>query len=237
MIRTVFWYVMGWTYLVITLPVLLRVKYLDQCGEIEKRDQLVNDFSMQIARFFVKISGSTVIVRGEENLPPDGPVLFVSNHQGHMDSPIIHGYIKIPKGFVSIVEVKKFPILRTWMRYMKCIFLDRSDPKQSLECINEAVQFLKHGHSMVIFPEGKLSDGGEISEFRNGSLRLAIKSGVPIIPITIKGSYKIMNKSGSKIQPATIECIISKPINTTAIDRNGEKELLKLVRETIIEKL
>lgn len=237
MIRTFLWYTMGWTYLVITLPVLARVKYLEKQGRLLERDNLASAFTMHFTRVLFKLSGSKIQIKGEENLPKDSPALFVSNHQGHMDSVIIHGFIRIPKGFVSIVEVNKFPILRTWMRYAKCIFLDRSDPRQSLVCINKGVQFLKEGHSMVIFPEGMLSNGDEINEFKAGSLRLALKAGVPIIPITIKGSYQIMSKAGKNIRAAKIECLISKPIETSGIDKSGEKELMKLVRDTISKKL
>jgi 1-acyl-sn-glycerol-3-phosphate acyltransferase len=237
MVRTFFWYTLGWSYFVITMPLLLRVKYLDKRGRFVERDKLANAFSMHVSRVLFKLTGSKLKLIGEENLPKDKPVLFVSNHQGHMDSVIIHGFINIPKGFVSIIEVKKFPILRSWMYYSKCIFLDRNDPRQILECINMGIQFLKQGHSMVIFPEGKLSEGLETDEFKNGSLRLALKAGVPIIPITIKGSYKIMSKLGRDIKPAYVECFISKPIEKKNVDKSGEKDLLDQVRNAIIEKL
>jgi 1-acyl-sn-glycerol-3-phosphate acyltransferase len=235
--RAFLWYTMGWGYFVITLPVLARVKYLEKRGRLVERDNLADRFTMHISRVLFKLTGSNILIKGEENLPKDRPVLIVSNHQGHMDSAIIHGFINIPKGFVSIVEVNKFPILRTWMQYMRCIFLDRSDPRQSLECIHKGIQFLNEGHSMVIFPEGKLSDCDEADEFKTGSLRLALKAGVPIIPVTIKGSYRIMSKTGKVIKSAYVECCISKQIETSHIDKNGEKDLMKLVRDTIIENL
>jgi 1-acyl-sn-glycerol-3-phosphate acyltransferase len=237
MIRTFLWYTMAWSYFIITMPLLFRVKYLDKRGRLKERDKLANDFIMHVSRILFKLTGSKLKLIGEENLLKDQPVLFVSNHQGHMDSVIIHGFINIPKGFVSIIEVNKFPILRTWMYYSKCIFLDRNDPRQILECINKGIQFLNQGQSMVIFPEGKLSEGHETNEFKSGSLRLALKAGVPIIPITVNGSYRIMSKTGKNIKPAYVECFISKAIETKNIDKSGEKDLLDQVRNAIMEKL
>jgi 1-acyl-sn-glycerol-3-phosphate acyltransferase len=154
-----------------------------------------------------------------------------------MDNAIIHGFINKRKGFVSIIEVLRFPILRTWMKYMKCVFLDRKDIRQTYKCIEKGISLLKEGHSMVIFPEGKLNSGGEVAEFQNGCLRMALKAGVPIVPITLKDSYRVMTKNGSRIRAAKVECIISKPLSTTNITKEEEKEYVKTVREIIISNL
>jgi len=198
---------------------------------------LADKFTRSFAKLLFFLSGSTIRVVGKENIPKGQPVLFVSNHQSHMDSVIIHGFIDIPKGFISIVEVKKLPILRTWMKYIKCVFMDRSNSRQVFMCIEQSIGLLKQGHSMVIYPEGRLSDGETVVEFKNGCLRIAIKAGVPIVPITIRGSHKVMTKNGSRIKPAAIECIISEPIHTKDIGKDEEKNLVKNVRDIIISNI
>jgi len=222
--------------MLITYPVLLTVKILEKCGRLKQRDDLADRYTRRLARLLFYTTGSTIRIIGQENVPGDQPVLFVSNHQSHMDSLIIHGFINKPKGFVSIVEVLKIPVIRTWMKYMKCVFLDRSNTRQSLGCLEQCVEILKQGHSMVIYPEGKLNEGGAVAEFKKGCLKLAIKAEVAIVPVTIRDSYKVMNKNGSRIKAASVECIISEPVHVKAIGKS-EKELISMVREVIVGKL
>ncbi|NJD04492.1 MAG: hypothetical protein FIA99_18300 [Ruminiclostridium sp.] len=104
-IRTFLWYVLGWVYLSVTYPLLLAVKALEKSGRLKQRDVLADKASQWLSRRLFYLTGSKVRVIGQDNVPADQPVLFVSNHQSHVDSLIIHGFIKKPKGFVSIVEV------------------------------------------------------------------------------------------------------------------------------------
>lgn len=236
-IRTIIWYTIGWAYLVLTYPVLLRVKYLNKIGSDEKRDKLAFKSTTKLAKLLFYVTGSKIKIIGLENIPTDDPVLFVSNHQGHMDSVIIHAFINKPKGFISIVEAFKFPILSSWMKYMKCVFIDRKDARQSLSCINEGINNLKNNHSMVVFPEGKLSNNETVGEFNRGWLKLATKSGAPIIPITIKNSYKILSNNGSRVRAASVACIISKPIYIDTLKKKDEIEFIDNLRAIIQKNL
>lgn len=236
-IRTIIWYSIGWAYLVLTYPVLLRVKYLNIRNNNEKRDKLAFRSTTILAKLLFYVTGSKIKIIGLDNIPADEAVLFVSNHQGHMDSVIIHAFINKPKGFISIVEAFKFPILSTWMKYMKCVFIDRNDARQSLECINQGIDNLKNNHSMVVFPEGKLSNSKTVGEFNRGWLKLATKSGVPIVPITIKNSYKILSNNGSKVSAGLVECIISKPIYINSLKKRDEIEFINNLRAIIQKNL
>lgn len=236
-IRTVIWYTAAWAYLALTYPIILRARYLHKHNRIDERDNLANIIVLRCARLLFYLSGSRIIISGQENIPEDGPVLFVSNHQGHFDSLVLQGFIDKPKGFITIKEFQKAPILRTWMKYMGCVFIDRNDTKQSLVCINEAIKNLKNGHSMVVFPEGKLNDGRKTLEFKKGWLRLATKSGVPIVPVTLKNTYKVLSYNGKRVSPAIVECIIAKPIETNNLTRESKKEIVGKVKEVIIKNL
>ena len=237
MFKTFFCYFLAWAYIIITLPVLLRVIYLDKKGRAEKRDRLADNYSIKFARRLFKFTGSTLRISGLENVPRDIPVLFVSNHQSHVDNLIIHGFIDVPKGFVSITEMLKVPILRTMMKYMKCVFLDRSDIRQTLHCMEAAVEILKSGHSMVIFPEGRVNEDGVLSEFKKGCLKLAIRAGVPIVPITLRNTHKVMNKDGSRIFAADVECIISPQVSTNVSGKADETLLIEKARNIIYQNL
>ncbi|MBP1757583.1 MAG: 1-acyl-sn-glycerol-3-phosphate acyltransferase [Firmicutes bacterium] len=235
MFRTILWYGLGWAYLVTTCPMLWLARYYERKGQLAARDRLAERMIVQICRVLFRLTGSKIEISGLENVPKQGGVLFVSNHQGHMDSLIIGGYIPKPKGFISIVEVLKIPILSTWMQQSQCVFLDRSDPRQSAGCINQAVEQLKLGHSMVVFPEGKLSDDGKANEFQRGWLRMATRSGVPIVPVYINGSYRALSKDGSRVHAAKVECKILKPIQADQLQKNDEVEFIEKLRATILE--
>jgi 1-acyl-sn-glycerol-3-phosphate acyltransferase len=233
MIRTILWFIYFWLYLLAILPTLLRVKRLEKLGKISDHDQLTTQTAQKWARSLIKFAGVTVNIFGEKKIPLDRPVLFVSNHQGNFDIPLLLGYINKPKGFIAKIELLKLPFIRTWMTHLKCVFMDRSDPRQSLRVINQAAEYLKEGYSMVIFPEGTRSKGETLGEFKPGSLKLAVKAGVPIVPITIRGSYKIMEENGFIIKPANVEIEIFDPIPTAGLSKEQAAELPEGVRKII----
>lgn len=237
MLRTIFWYAAGWIFLALTYPLLLIIKFFDLLKKEKLKDRVAARLSSRIAKTLYSLTGSGISVSGQENVPEENAVLFVSNHQGHVDSLIIHAFINKQKGFISIIEALKIPILRTWMKSVKCVFLNRSDARQSFVCINQAVEYLKTGHSMVVFPEGKLSDGNSTNEFKRGWLKLAIKSKVPIVPISISNSYNVLSKDGKRVNAAFVKCVISPPIPTDNIKKEDEVEFIETVRSVIISKI
>lgn len=237
MLRTIVWYALGWTFLFITFPALWRVKYLEKRGKLDERDQFANKFSMFLARGLFIFTGSTIKVKGTENIPNGQSVLFVSNHQSHMDSAIIHGFIKCPKGFIADKEVNNIPILRTWMKYMKCILIDRGNVRENIHSMEKSINILKSGHSMVIYPEGKLDEGRRPGNFKKGCIKLAVQAGVPIIPVTMINSAHVMNKKGSKIRSSAVECIISKPISAAYLENKPESQIIQEIRDIIVKNL
>lgn len=237
MIKTIIWFVYFGLYLLGTVPALMKVKRLDREGQISERDLLIHQTARRWARSLVNFTGAQIQVIGEENVPREGPVLFVSNHQGNFDIPILLGFIDKPKAFIAKKELKKIPILCTWMEYMQCVFIDRGDPRQSLKAINRGAELLKEGYSQVVFPEGTRSEDGTMGEFKPGSLRLALKADVPIIPITIRGAYDMMPKGDWKIRAAKVEVIISPPVSVENVSPKESNELTDKVREMIKAKL
>lgn len=237
MLRTIIWYTYFWLYLIAIQPVLLRVNYLARKGRTSEHDRLTAQTARRWARSLVKLAGVTVAVTGKEKVPADSSVVFVSNHQGNFDVPLLLGYIDKPKAFIAKVELLKFPFIRTWMAHMKCVFMDRSDIRQSLKTINEAADYLQQGYSMVIFPEGSRSQNDTLGEFKQGSLKLALKAGVPIVPVTIQGSYKILEQNGFKIRPAQVNITIADPIPTAGLTKEQAAELPDKVRQIIEQNL
>lgn len=237
MLRTIVWFAYFWLYLIKVMPSYFKVNHLYKEGKIKERDMLVSSIASKWAQDLLKLAGARVKVIGAENLPADRTVLFVSNHQGNFDIPLLLGCIQKPKAYIAKIEMLKMPLIRTWMKQMNCVFLDRQNLRQSLQVMGEAIEHLKKGYSMVIFPEGTRSKGNEIGEFKAGSLRIAIKANVPIVPITIKGSYKLMEQNGFLIKPADVEIVISEPIETFDLTKEQTNELHEKVRSIISSNL
>ena len=142
MLRSIVWYIVFFGTILLTIPALIRTKMLDKKGEIEKRDALVYKVTTLWAKTLLKVAGVKVIVHGVENIPKDKNVLYIGNHQGNFDIPIYMSQIPGLKGFVSKVEVKKIPGVRTWMEYMYCVFMDRSNIRKAGEAIVHGIKIL-----------------------------------------------------------------------------------------------
>lgn len=231
MFRTIIGFTRFWLYLIVLLPQLAKVKKLEKAGLIAERDERVAQGVGDWARFVVGLTGAKIEVSGQENIPA-GPVVFVGNHQSNFDIPILLGFIDKPKAFISKIEILKVPILNDWMKLMQCSFLDRKDMRQSVRTMAEAVESIKKGYSMVIFPEGTRSKSDTIGEFKAGSFKLALKAGVPIIPVTMNGSWHLFEETGF-MKPGTVRLTVHAPIETAGLGRDESETLALRVRKVI----
>lgn len=199
---------------------------------VDKKDEIIHRMPKYWSKTIMKMTGSKIEVEGQELLPK-GPVVFISNHEGNFDIPTLLGYIDKPFGFISKIEVKKVPIISSWMEVINCVFLDRKDRRQAIRSIREGTEILRKGHSLVIFPEGTRSKGGEMKEFKSGSFRLAKDAEVPIVPICIKGTSNVFEKNGRLIKPAHIKVTICPPIEASTFKDMNVKELASEVQGII----
>lgn len=222
--------------LLFLLPSLWKAKRLMAQGRADEFYDYIFKVSYDVGNGLVKRTGSTVDVSGIEKIP-EGSVLFVCNHQSYFDIPLMLGTINKPKSFIAKIETMNIPIISSWMKLGKCVFIDRDDARQSLKAINEGIEILKGGHSMVVFPEGTRSKSSKMLEFKKGSLRLATRSGVPIVPVTISGSYKIFEANNGKIKPADIKITVSDPIFTNNLTKEEESQLSDRVHKIIKDNL
>ncbi len=201
---------------------------------LQEYDQLIHMEPQKWASGIMERTKSTVSITGLENLP-EGPVLFVSNHEGNFDIPVLLSTIPKPFGFISKKEVKKLPIISMYMEQMNCVFLDRTDRRSALKSITDTVEKLKEGHSILIFPEGTRSKGQGMGEFKAGFMRIVKDAGVPILPIAIHGTSDIMEKNNNKVMPADVKVQLLNPISAELIGTMDSKEAITLVRSQIAE--
>lgn len=220
-----------------TIPSLIRVRKFEKENKIKEKYELVHRVAHNFGKKMIDCTGSKIRVTGYENIPKDETVVFIGNHQGNFDIPLLLGYIDKPIAYIAKIEIMKLPIVREWMKYMRCVFIDRKDPRQSLKAISQGVEHIKEGQSMVIFPEGTRSKGDKVGEFKPGSLKLATKAGTTIVPFTIKGTYKIFEANGNKIKPAEVELIIHPPVSTNGLSKEEINELPDKIKEIITSPL
>ncbi len=204
-------------------PIHLRNKHLfkkDRVRSWEKAHKLVRwFFGLEL-----RCAGCKVEVVGREKLP-EGAALFVGNHRSYYDIPIYHQTVNRPCGFVAKKEMEKFPLLPIYMRDIGCLFLDRKDIKQGLETIKLGTEYLKDGHSMVLFPEGTRNHAEELLPFRDGGFKMAEKSKRPIVPMAIIGSDKLLEMSGKKgLRKGTVRICIGDPVYPSELPPKERKE-------------
>ncbi|WP_088036030.1 lysophospholipid acyltransferase family protein [Evansella clarkii] len=212
MLRTIFWFIYFFSYLVWAMPSLWKADRLKKQGKTEEHERHVEKITSDWAAALLKVAGVKVHVHGKENLPDQENCLIVSNHQGNFDIPVLLANLERKIGFISKVEVKKIPIIPGWMKHMHCIFMDRKNRRQSIKAILDGARNLEEGHNIVIFPEGTRSKGGPVGMFKKGSFKLASKSGAAILPIAINGSYKAMESNKNIIRPAEVHLTILPPV-------------------------
>ncbi|ACA57245.1 lysophospholipid acyltransferase family protein [Clostridium botulinum] len=223
-------------YMLLSLLRIIKLKHLKRKGNREEIDRYINKSVVGWANFIVNGAGIKMNKKGLENVP-DGPCLFVGNHQGLLDVPVIVSSLDRYVGFVAKKEMLKLKILTYWMKEMKCVFMDRQNVRAAVKTINEGVENLKNGYSMLIFPEGTRSRGENLGEFKKGSMKLGIKAGVPIVPIAINGTYNVLEANGKKIKAADVDLIICPPIYPNELSKEEQNNLSVTIKDVIQKEL
>jgi 1-acyl-sn-glycerol-3-phosphate acyltransferase len=140
-------------------------------------------------------------------------------------------------GFIAKKEVKKFPILSLWMKNMTCLFLDRDDMRQGLKTILTAVDNVKAGYSVFIMPEGTRNHNEEMLPFKEGSFKVAEKSGCPIVPIAFSNTDALYELHKPWIKKAKVVVHFGAPIYLDNITREEKKALAGKVQGIIADML
>jgi len=183
--------------------------------------------------FTIKFARMKITVSGKENIPSETCV-FMGNHKSILDIPVIKYATDRNLDFVAKDDLLKIPVVRYWIPRLKTIILNRESARDGIKSINLAIENVKGGYSYVIFPEGTRSKDNEIHEFKKGSLKIATKSKVPIVPFAINGTESFLGKDG-KLKPGRVDIIFGEPIETNKLDREDEKYLAEKLQNTVIK--
>ena len=182
--------------------------------------------------FFVRAVGVRVRVAGAERIPP-GTCLFVANHTSSADAPAVVG--AIPRRIAILLKKSLFnyPIVGQAFHLAHFIPVERSKRDSAIESVEKAIEAMRAGQSFLIYPEGTRSPDGRLQDFKKGAVVMAIKAGVPIVPIVCSGAHRVMEKRSLVIHPREILVEFLEPIDTSKYTLEERERLNEIVRDAM----
>lgn len=210
-------YIMFYTW--ITAP----ARYVN----LKKIDYAKNYRMAQVmCKGILKIMGARVDVQGKETLKDIGTSVYMGTHKSYLDIVIMIMLIDEPLIFIGKAEVDHIPFIRSWFKSIGGLPMKREDIRQSFKVILEAIDKLEAGYSVAIFPEGTRTIGIEMGEFKAGSFKLATKANVPIVPIAMQNTFKLLEEK-RRIRPADIYVNIGEMIDVPNLTSEKKRTIPK----------
>ncbi|MGN0364489.1 MAG: lysophospholipid acyltransferase family protein [Suilimivivens sp.] len=222
-------------FLIFSIPLLIAEWIIGKFNmDLKNRSSLaIVSWAFRVCLF---IAGTTIIVKGEENVPKDEPVLYIGNHRSYFDILITYVRVPRPTGYIAKKEMLRYPLLVNWMKNLHCLFLDRQDIKQGLMIILTAIEKIKSGISICIFPEGTRNRVNHtFMEFHEGSFKIAAKTGCAIVPMTIYNSADIFEDHLPKVRKTQVILEYGKPIYIKELEKEDQKRIGAYVKNIIME--
>ncbi|MEK7802854.1 MAG: lysophospholipid acyltransferase family protein [Deltaproteobacteria bacterium] len=224
LIRTLFVWLIGLPVTIFLFILVIISLIFDRSGKA------IHSIGRLWSRILLFLSGVTVEVKGLENILAGKPQIFASNHQGAFDILALQAFIPIQFRWVAKRSLFKIPIIGWSISRAGYVSMDRERAGSDYRSIETAAENVRNGICVLIFPEGTRSATGELLPFKRGGFLLAIKSGAPVVPLSIQGSTGIMRRGSLLIRPGKIKIAIGRPIQTAGAD---EKALMAGVRQAI----
>jgi 1-acyl-sn-glycerol-3-phosphate acyltransferase len=182
--------------------------------------------------FFVRAAGVKVKVRGTERIPP-GVCLFAANHTSSADAPAVVGAIPRRIAILLKESLFRYPIVGAAFRLARFIPVNRKSHDSALESLDKAVEELTSGQSFLIYPEGTRSPDGRLQPFKKGAVVMAIKAGVPIVPVACSGAHRVMGKRSLAMRPGEILVEFLDPIDAAGYTFERREELNQRLHDAL----
>lgn len=225
-------------YLILGIPVLLVLWLMGKNEKWRYKSDLIALRIVQWAfRVMLWIAGTKTTVIGKDRVPTDQPVLYIPNHRSYFDILLL--YCRMPglTGFVAKDSMLRYYVLRDWMKKLHCLFLNRENSREGLKTILEGIENIKNGISMCIFPEGTRNKTDEMMTFKEGSLKMAEKTGCLIIPVALTNTAEIFENHMPWIRSCKVVIEYGEPIDPKTLSKEEKKHLGAMCRERIQEML
>ncbi len=194
-------------------------------------------YPRQWARLFCRIAGVRVRIEGADQLQVNTGYIYCANHLSQFDIFSFQGYFPFSFRWLAKEELFKVPFLGWAMTNAGNIAINRSHGREALKSLQQAAERIKAGTSVLIFPEGTRSADGILQPFKGGAMLLAIKAGVPIVPVAFVGSYAVLPKGALFVRPGTITIKIGTPVMVTGYSSKDKQELAITIHQKVAELL
>ncbi len=226
-------------YFILSLPIMgilwLVRKFITPKAEL---------FMQRIVQFALwvvwHVSGVKLTTIGLENIPDDQPVLFVGNHLSYFDVVIAYSQMKNRTIFIGKASLEKIPFLSWNMKFLRCLFIDRTNMRQGVKTIMEAADMTKEGISVFIYPEGMRNTNGDelkLHTFHDGSFKVAQRGPCPIIPVAITNTANIFENHIPWIKATRVVIEYGKPVTWDELDKDTRKHIGDHFQQVILEML
>lgn len=226
-------------FLILSIPLILIEKLIGKFNPYA-RDISSLRIVQTMFKFFLWLSGVKLDVIGEENVPKDTPVLYIGNHRSYFDILLTYSRTPIRTGYIAKIEMLRYPLLRDWMKLVHCLFLDRNDIRQGLQTILTAIDKIKSGISICVFPEGtrnRADSDLELMEFHEGSFKIATKTNCPIIPMALSNTCDMFEAHLPRVKRTHVILEYGKPIYPDQLDKEQKKHIGSYTQGVILEML
>ena len=213
-------------------PELKKAKALKSKGNWREYKAFVDSQLCGWLKPIIDMAGVSFNVFGKENIPENEPVIYTPNHAGMFDIPAVILNTPEPPIFIAKKELKSIPILSDWMDVMDCVFVDRNNKNSARSSLHDAIEMVKNGRSIVIFPEGTRSKDGTLGAFKGGAMKIAMETGAKVVPVLLRGTRARLEEKG-EIVPGEIDVVFMKSIKTKGLTKEEFFEMPEQLRKLI----
>jgi len=223
-----------WTGFWAGLATLLVFVPIVAAASLSSTGNMAFTISRAWAWIMLKVTGVRPEIRGREKIRPGHSYIIISNHQSHFDILALVIRLGIQFRWIIKEELRAVPLFGFALYKSKNIFIDRTDRDKAMQSIHDGVQRLPSGVSVLFFAEGTRSPDGAIHPFKKGGFATAVESGLPILPVTVNGSRRVLPKGALAFTRGPIEVVVGDPIDTRGYTHDALEELMVVTRDTII---
>lgn len=229
---TIKWFGKFFTSLIKMNPELKRVQELHSRMTWQEYKPYADKCLYDWLNPLVDMAGVDFKVSGKEKIPSDRAVIYTPNHAGAFDIPAVILNTPTVPMFLAKKELTKLPLIKDWMKVLDCVFVDRGNKDSARSSLQDAIEKVNTGRSLVIFPEGTRSKTGELGEFRGGAMKVAMETGALIVPVLIEGSRERLEATGN-VTAGTVEVTFLDPIETADMTKEEFFEMPPKLRAMI----
>ena len=213
------WYL----YTIVMGSLSLLLSPFDRTGELQHA----------CARWWCRLVAWTIFARirvhGVEHVQRGRPYVYMANHASLIDTPALFAYLPYQFRIMAKKSLFNVPFMGWHLRTAGHFPIDQQNPRKTALSLRRVIEGVKNGRSLAVFPEGRRTDDGQLQKFEPGAFKLALRAGVPIVPVTIRGTFEMLPRTSLAPRPGRVDVILSEPIDTTEYT---EKTLPALIERT-----